>query len=57
MLHIKFKVEECDDDIYNEDEEDESEGKEAKKDVTDTVPVILSCVGWNAKNLARAAGL
>ncbi len=72
MLKVRFKVEECEDHIYEEeDEEDEGEGdeneseekeeaapaaKKAKpKQKTETAPVILSCVGWNTKNMARAA--
>jgi len=61
MLKIKFKVEECEDNIYESDESDKEENEEKVKDEkmqdekTETAPVILSCVGWNAKNMARAA--
>ena len=49
MIKIKFKVEECDDDIY------ESDSEEDEKMNDNSSPVILSCVGYNTINMARVA--
>ncbi len=59
MLNIRFKVEECEDNVYS-DSESEDEGKEKPEEKAKEktmAPVILSCVGWNAKNMVQSMSL
>lgn len=52
MVKVKFEVKECEDNVYESDSEGEGEMKDGQ---AETVPVILSCVGWSLNNIARAA--
>ena len=62
MLKIRFKVEDCEDDIYQEsegeeDNESEGRGEKEKEKEKGATPVVLSCVGWGVKNMALAAAI